>query len=123
MVGYDRYSSKTAYDQMVKLYAQLQDYMNYFQPMRKLVSKERVAGKVRKRYDEARTPYQRLIASQALSADKAESLWRRYEWLNPVRLRAEVEAGLEKLWVLRERPNGGESNEPAAGKVGQVAGR
>jgi hypothetical protein len=97
--------------------------MNFFEPMRKLLSKERVAGKVRKRYDEAQTPYQRLLASKVLSEDKAGALQRWYERLNPVRLRAEVEAGLEKLWVLRERPNGGESNEPAAGKVGQVAGR
>jgi hypothetical protein len=123
MVGYDRYSSKAAYDQMVKLYALIQDYMNFFQPMRKLVSKERVAGKVRKRYDEAQTPYQRLLASKVLPEDKVESLRRRYEWLNPVRLRAEIEAELEKLWNLREQTKVGESNEPPAGKVGQVTGR
>jgi hypothetical protein len=121
MVGYDRYSSKTAYDQMVKLYGPLQDYMNFFEPMRKLVSKERVAGKIRKRYDEAQTPYQRLIAGKVLSEDKAGSLQRRYERLNPVRLRAEIEAGLEKLWDLREQAKVGEADEPAPGKAGHVA--
>lgn len=35
-------------------------YANFFQPLRKLTSKERIGAKVRKHFDEARTPYERL---------------------------------------------------------------
>ncbi len=43
-----------------------------------------------------------------LSDEKAAALKRRYERLNPVRLRREIEAALEGLWALREqtKPDG-----------------
>ena len=40
MIGYDRYSTKAAFTQLEATLRLLQDYMNYFQPIRKLQSKE-----------------------------------------------------------------------------------
>ena len=62
LIGYDRYSSKAAYEQMQRLYADVRLYVNFFQPASKLISKERDGAKVKKKYDEAQTPYQRLLA-------------------------------------------------------------
>lgn len=101
-VGYDRYASKKAYAQMQELYRLLRLHFNYLQPMRKLVAKERVNGRVKKRYDEARTPYQRVLATKELKPEKVEELRKEYESLNPVQLHKEIEAALEKLWALRE---------------------
>ncbi len=104
VIGYDRYSTKAAFTQLEATLRVLQQYMNYFQPIRKLKSKERIGAKVRKCYDEARTSYQRLLASGALAPEKAEALQRHYERLNPIALRTELNQALDQLWELRERP-------------------
>jgi hypothetical protein len=104
LVGYDRYSTKAAHAQLTKLYALVQQYVNHFWPIRKVVAKERVGSKVRKRYDQARTPYQRLLESGMLVPEQRARLEANYRRLNPVKLRAEIERELERLWELRERP-------------------
>ena len=73
-VGYDRFASKAALRALAEVYEPLRLYMNFFQPLRKVVSKERVGAKVRKRYDTARTPYQRLLASGVLDEADQERL-------------------------------------------------
>ncbi len=103
-VGYDRYSSKAAYAQMEKLYRALRLYANFFQPLRKLLSKERVGSKVVKRYDRARTPYQRLLETGALGEEKRDELARLYRSLNPAKLKREIDETLEGLWKLADRP-------------------
>ncbi len=81
-------------------------YINFFQPLRKLVGKERVGSKVSKRYDEAKTPYQRLMGAGVLDPDKQAEMERLFRSLNPVQLRTEIDAALEELWKLAERPAG-----------------
>jgi hypothetical protein len=46
-----------------ELYGYLRLYVNFFQPVRKLIKKERIWSKVIKRYDEAKTLYQRVLES------------------------------------------------------------
>jgi len=40
---------------------ELRLYKNFFQPVMNLASKERVGGSIKRRYEVARTPYQRLM--------------------------------------------------------------
>ena len=77
-------------------------YLNFFQPVRKLIHKSREGARVRRIYDTARTPYQRLLALGVLTPEEQESLERRYQGLNPVRLKAQLEAALEALWATAE---------------------
>jgi len=102
-VGYDRYSSKVAFAQLQETYGLLRLYVNFFQPIRKLIDKERQGAKVKKRYDKAQTPYQRLLAAEVLSEEQAKRLEVLYRQLNPVQLKAQIDASLEKLWRLAER--------------------
>lgn len=104
MIGYDRYASRAAYEALERVYRPLRLYMNFFQPIRKLIGKERVGAKVVKRFDEAKTPYQRLLESGVLGEAERAALDRLYKSLNPVKLLAEIEAALEALWELAERP-------------------
>jgi hypothetical protein len=60
MVGYGRYDSDQEVEILNKLYGYLRCYVNFFQPVRKLVQKERIGSRIKKRYDEARTPYRRV---------------------------------------------------------------
>ena len=54
--------------------------------------------KVRRTWDEAQTPYQRLLATGVLSPEQHERLQALYEQTNPLRLREEIYRGLAALW-------------------------
>jgi transposase InsO family protein len=102
LIGYDRYSSKAALQALEELYRPLCEYVNFFQPVRKLVAKERDGAKVRKRFDRAQTPYQRLLAAGVLGGEERQKLERLYGRLNPVRLQREIAERLEALWNQAE---------------------
>ena len=110
VVGYDRYTSKAALEQLRRLYDHLRLYVNYFQPMMRLKDKTRDGAKVRKVYDEARTPYQRLVQSGVLSSEQNEALQRQYRSLSPVKLLERINRELEKLWSMAEHPEGKEAS-------------
>jgi hypothetical protein len=98
LVGYDRYNSHQALERLNCLYGLVRLYTNFFQPVLKLQLKTRHGARVHKVYDEARTPYQRLVTSGVLDEAQQEELERLYQGLNPVRLQAQIDAALEKLW-------------------------
>lgn len=102
LVGYQRFASQAAFQQLAAVYAATRLWVNFFQPVSKLVSKERVGAKVRKRYDEPRTPYQRLVAAAVLTEEQRQALEQLYLRLNPLHVRAELDAALERLWRLAE---------------------
>ena len=62
---------------------ELRLYKNFFQPVMKLVSKERIGGRVKRKYDTPRTPYQRLVESGQLPEESKEELETIYLSLNP----------------------------------------
>ena len=103
LVGYQRYSSKTAYQSLERLYDILRLYVNFFQPNMKLIGKTRQGAKVRKVYDEAQTPYQRLFKSGALTQAKKAQLVAIYQGLNPVHLFKQINDNLNQLWKLADR--------------------
>jgi len=116
LVGYDRYTSKAAYQCLERLYDGVRLYLNFFQPTMKLVSKTRHGAKVNKVYDTARTPYQRLLEAGVLTeAKKRQELAATYHGLNPVRLLKQINSNLEQLWQMAQRPGSlGNRNYDAA---------
>lgn len=104
LVGYDRYSSRSALERLNFVYATLRHYVNFFQPTMKLVSKTRHGARVHKVYDTARTPYQRLLESDVLTPAKRAELAAIYRGLNPVLLLSQLNGHLEHLWKLAQRP-------------------
>jgi hypothetical protein len=106
LVGYERYSSRDALEQLNQVYQHLRLYTNFFQPLMKLKHKSRHGAKVHKVYDTAKTPYQRLIATEVLSLQQKEALAQLYHSLNPVQLLAQVNKALEQLWDLAKCQTG-----------------
>lgn len=102
LVGYDRYSSQDAYAELQALYHLVRPYVNFCQPLRKLVGKERVGSKVRKRFDQAQTPYRRLLAAGVLGKEQQQRLKQEYQAINPLHLRAKIQGSLERLWELAQ---------------------
>ncbi len=103
-IGYDRFSSKVALEALDDVYILLRLYVNFFQPVRKLVSKSRHGAKVHKVYDTAQTPYQRLLKSGVLTEDKKRELASIYAVLNPVKLLRQLRQAVEHLCTLAEPP-------------------
>lgn len=103
LVGYDRLSSQAAYKLLQALYPLLRAQSNFFRPVRKLVGKHREGAKVSKQYDEPATPYQRLLASSALSEDERRALIARCEAANPAELKRRIDGLLRQLWRLGQQ--------------------
>jgi len=103
VIGYDRFSSKAAFKALEGIYTLLRLYINFFQPVSKLMRKSRHGAKVYKLYDTAQTPYQRLLRSGVLTEDKKRELADTYGALNPVTLLKEIRQSVEHLCTLAER--------------------
>ena len=68
VVGYRRMDTPGELLVLRDLYASLTLYKNFFQPTMKLKEKVRVGGKIHRKYDEPKTPYQRLLESGQILA-------------------------------------------------------
>lgn len=101
LLGYGRYESEQALAQLNAVYELLRLWINHWQPTLKLVSKERDGAKVRKRYDEARTPYRRVLATVDLNEDLKARLEQEHAQWAPVALRRACDTAAERLWRLQ----------------------
>jgi hypothetical protein len=101
-VGYRRYDTAEELQTLNDLYAVLRLFTNYFQPVMKLVEKTRIGSKVQKKYDKAKTPYQRVRDSDAVPKATKKELERIYATLNPVKLGREINRLQDRLDTLAQ---------------------
>ena len=113
VVGYRRMDTAGELAILRELYGCFTAYKNFFQPTMKLVEKVRVEGKIHRKYDQPKTPYQRLIESGQISATARKALMAQYESLNVAALRRRVEELRNRLFVHLSANN---SVEPSARK-------
>ena len=99
-VGYDRLETPEELALLTSIYANLRLYINFFQPVLKLIAKERVDGKTIRTYDQAQTPYRRVLALDSLPLQIKARLTAQYVQLNPVKLRANIDAKIAQLWKI-----------------------
>jgi len=112
-LGYLRYNTLDELIIINELYrGALRLYKNFFQPVMKLVYKERIGGHIRRKYDTPRTPYQRLLESKELKAQDKQKLRELYESLNPAELKREIEAKVEELMKAYEQKKRIQQAEP-----------
>lgn len=96
-VGYDRWETEQELAILDSIYGDLRLYINFFQPSFKLVAKERVGNQTVKRYDTAKTPYQRVLERNDISLDAKARLLNLYVQLNPAELRRRIDQKTAKL--------------------------
>jgi len=99
-VGYDRLETPEELALLASIYAGLRLYINFFQPVLKLVAKERIDGKTLRTYDQAMTPFCRVLALDSISTEIKARLIDQYMQLNPVELRATIDANVALLWKI-----------------------
>ncbi len=93
-----RFDHPEQIEAMNALYEQMWLYYNLFQPVMHLIEKTAVGDKVRRKWDQACTPFERLKATGKLSAQQEQRLQTLYEQTNPQHLREEIYQGLAQLW-------------------------
>lgn len=96
-VGYDRYQGEADVVDLNELYGRVRLFVNFFLPSQKLMEKTREGARVRKRYDRAKTPYERVLASSSVSEEHKQELRAQYERLNPAQLHRRIEHLQEEL--------------------------
>lgn len=99
-VGYDRWETDQQLVLLEDTYADLRPYVNCFQPSFKLIAKERIGNQTLKRYDPAKTPYQRVLERKDISLSAKSRLINLYVQLNPAELRRRIDQKIDKLWKL-----------------------
>jgi hypothetical protein len=100
LIGYDRFETQAQFLLLQSIYENLRLYSNFFQPVLKLISKEKVDNKSIKRYDTAATPYQRVLLSKDIPLVAKVSLTNLYVQLNPVTLRTTIDQKVDQLWNI-----------------------
>jgi IS30 family transposase len=104
-LGHERLDTVAQTRALNALYDKMWLYYNLFQPVMRLQQKEYRTledGSVRlhRRFDVARTPLDRLIATEQVPPDRKEALLALRDSLNPRRLRQEIYADLQALFAL-----------------------
>jgi IS30 family transposase len=100
IVGYDRFETEEDLHLLLLIYEYLHVYVNFFQPVMKLIKKERIDGKTVKVYDLAMSPYRRVLASEDVAFSLKANLSHLYVQLNPVSLRNNIDLNVGKLWKI-----------------------
>ena len=99
-VGYDRWETEQELALLESIYDDLRPYVNCFQPSFKLIAKERVGNQTIKRYDPAKTPYQRVLERKDIALSTKARLTNVYVTLNPAELRRQIDLKIAKLWKI-----------------------
>jgi hypothetical protein len=99
-VGHGRLESAEQVAYLNRIYEQCWLYYNLFQPVLHLREKALTAERLRRKWDVAQTPYQRLVVTGDLHADWRATLDARHAQTNPLALRRAIYDDLAALWRL-----------------------
>ncbi len=90
-IGYDRLDKPAQLEMLNDLYRnELNYFINYFLPSVKLISKQRQGSKIKKKYDKAKTPFQRLFESKNIDQEKKLELLRIFNKQDPFELQKNI---------------------------------
>ena len=98
MIGYGRFQTHEQLEIINRIHNLLALYQNYFQPSRKLLKKQRIGARVRKTYDTAQTPAQRLISRKDTPAQTKKLLRSTFRDLNPAQLLRTINNLIHELY-------------------------
>jgi hypothetical protein len=104
-LGYDRLDTVAQTLAVNQLYDKMWLYHNFFQPVMRVAEKivvtdEQQRTRIKRRYDQAQTPFDRLCATDLLSPEQRTELETLREQTNPRQLLAEIRASLDFIFSL-----------------------
>jgi len=108
LFGYERFDEPELVSLMNEIY---RDYwcplQNFFMPSQKLLRKTRIGARIKKEYEDAKTPYRRLIECGQLSQEQEVALELRKSSLNPFELQKRLNQKLREFEERLRRRNTG----------------
>ncbi len=105
-LGYNRFDTVAHTLKLNQLYDKLWLYDNFFQPVMHLAEKTVVPSsdgstrQIKRRYDQAKTPFDRLCTTGVLSQEQQEYLAALRDRTNPRQLRKEIYALIDHIYSL-----------------------
>jgi len=114
VIGHLRYDTEKELEVINSLYRrELRLYKNFFQPVMKLKEKIRDKGKVHRKYDIPKTPYQRIMESEKIPEENKKELRELYQRLNPAELKRKIDEKIHLLFKTYEEKNRGRQALPS----------
>lgn len=98
LVGYGRFDTQSQVDQLNRLYAVYRLYVNHFLPVTKLQQKVRAGSRVKKIYDQPKTPYQRVLEAADVSEPVKAKLRAEHTALDVVKLKQQMDRMSDTLF-------------------------
>jgi hypothetical protein len=117
LLGWDRYDTPQAVEALNDLYRhELSWTQNLYLPSVKLVKKVRVGSKVRRVYGAAQTPFDRVLASPDVNAERVAALKSLRDQLDPFQLACSIDLKLQRIYALAHRRLSPSAADPGASK-------
>jgi hypothetical protein len=105
LVGYLRYDTDAELELLNQIWVLQSLIGNHFYPQQKLISKVRDGAKITKKYDRARTPYNRAGAHPAVTALRRRHLTAQHASFNPAAVQRQIQALCDQLLTLATAKN------------------
>lgn len=105
-VGYQRHDTKKELGILNEFYVLHGLYQNFFQPVMKVVEKERIGSKIKRTLSKPQTPYQMVMGSEEISGEVKVLLKTQYESLNPAELKRQIDTKRDELYRAYKGKNG-----------------
>jgi hypothetical protein len=100
-LGYERFDNPEIVKLLNELYmTEWYNFVNFFLPSSKLVSKIRLGSGIIKKYDKPKTPLERILMSDDISADVKKVLRLQFKKLNPYKLEKQIQEKIRKIFAL-----------------------
>jgi hypothetical protein len=121
---YNRYNTLEEIAVMNELYSYLRLRFNFLTPTRKVYYVIDQDGKKKRKYDEPKTPYQRLLDTGTLNATQSKKLQKQYAELNLAHLTKKITELMEKLdelasWKPESQDYGNNHKKQSVRRKGQ----
>lgn len=100
LLGHERLDTAQQTLQLNRAYDLLWYYFNFFQPVMRQTEKTHDAGHTRRKHEDVRTPFQRVVASQCVPAERQQQLQAEFESMNPFTLKQDLGEALTRLFRL-----------------------
>ena len=104
-IGYQRFDCEAVANEMNFLYDVLENYINHFFPIRKYIEKIRVGAKYQRKYDKAKTPYQRVLEVDNVSKELKQKLVAKHDKPNLLDLLNNINKLLEIIRRIQDSSN------------------
>ncbi len=104
-MGYNRLDNEKLVRLINEMYVILETYLNHFVTTRKCLEKVRIGSKYKRKYDKAKTPYERVLAHPYMTMDVKERLQQEHKKLNPLILKKKIDKLITNIFKIR-RQNG-----------------